>query len=189
LVDAVRPPAQIAALVGMAVCVCVLLFGLFGHPLRDRNRVLHGAAASQVEAFLAALEHYKVDCKQYPTTIEGLDALASNPGVKGWRGPYLTQDIPLDPWGNQYRYEYSPETERLEIKSYGADGKPGGLFFDADISSLNLHAVIPESPFEAKSRRLLIGSTIGSCIGLLASFLLWGFASRRDAEEEAEEGL
>jgi type II secretion system protein G len=173
----------------MAVCACVLLFGLFGHPLRDRNRLLHRAATYQVEAFLAALEHYRADCKQYPTTIEGLDALAGNPGVKGWRGPYLTLDVPLDPWGHPYQYEYSPETQWLEIKSYGADGKPGGLFFDADISSLNLHAVVPESPFEAKARRILIGTTIGSCVGLLASFVLWGFAARRQAEGEAEEGL
>lgn len=74
----------------------------------------------------------------YPTTAEGLDPLVTKPrNSKGnWRGPYLDK-IPIDPWGNAYRYVYpakkNPET--YEITSAGKDGK-----FDTkdDISNFNL---------------------------------------------------
>jgi len=172
----------------MAVCAGAILLGIFGHPLRDPNRLRHGMALAQIEAFLTALERYRGDCKQYPANLDGLDALSANPGVTGWRGPYIAQDVPLDPWGRHYRYEYSPEKAAPEIKSYGADGKPGGLFFDADISSRNLQVAVARSPAEAKARRFLIACTAVACAGLLASFLLWGFAARREGDD-AEEGM
>ena len=170
----------------MVICAVTLLAGLFAHPMRDPNRLRHRHAVSQIETFLAALERYKADCRQYPSNLDGLDALNANPGVTGWRGPYIVQDIPLDPWGRQYHYIYSPGEATPEVQSYGADGKPGGQFFDADISSRKLKAVVAESPVERRARRILVGSTIGSCIGLLASFLLWGFASRRAGDDGGE---
>ena len=184
-----RPLAQIVAMAGTAICAILLLIGLFGDPLRDRNRARHRAAVSQLVSFVTALERYKADCGQYPTNLDGLDALAASPGVRGWRGPYSASDIPLDPWGHPYHYNYPAGFQTPELKSYGADGKPGGSFFDADISSRNLKVVVPESPVEARGRRILIGLTVGACVGLLVSFLLWGFASRRHGNAEPEEGL
>ena len=36
------------------------------------------------------------------------------------------------------------------ILSLGADGKPGGNYFDADLSSQNLWVTVPETPHEAR---------------------------------------
>ena len=179
-----RPLPQIAAVAGLVICVGALLFGIFGHPLRDPERPRHRAAVSQIQVFQGAMERYKADCGQYPTPVDGLDALNTNPGVTGWRGPYLVQETPLDPWGNPYQYEYAGGMQRPEVTSYGADGKPGGEFFAADISSRNLKAAVPSSPAEAQARRILIGCTALACVGLLAAFLFWGFAARRDAEDD-----
>ena len=74
----------------------------FGDPAKDRNRFRHFRVTRQIEAFLIAVERYKRDCGQYPTTNQGLDALISNPVIRGWRGPYLPETVPLDPWGNRY---------------------------------------------------------------------------------------
>ncbi|MES6459362.1 type II secretion system protein GspG, partial [Cutibacterium acnes] len=75
---------------------------------------------------------FKLDVGRYPTTDEGLDALVKAPsGVRGWNGPYVKGDIPLDPWGRPYRYTL--QNGKLEIVSLGADGAPGGEGEDADI--------------------------------------------------------
>src|SRR5262245_30679650 len=64
------------------------------------------AARSQIANFLIALEAYHRDAGTYPAQEAGLRALRVDPGEAGWQGPYLPQDIPLDPWGHPYRYVY-----------------------------------------------------------------------------------
>ena len=61
----------------------------------------------------SALEKYALDVKSFPTTEQGLGALLTKPAdldesIK-WDGPYLNaQDLPKDPWGHDYKYEYPP---------------------------------------------------------------------------------
>lgn len=58
-----------------------------------------------------ALREFYEDCSRYPTTDEGLAVLISNPGIKGWRGPYISKSqIPSDPWGHPYYYSLDPST-------------------------------------------------------------------------------
>jgi general secretion pathway protein G len=88
-------------------------------------------------AFMDALQRYRADVHEFPSTDEGLQALRTNVGNRaGWHGPYLPQDIPLDPWGRPYVFRY-PTGQRAtpEISSWGRDGKPGGDGEDADIFS------------------------------------------------------
>lgn len=95
------------------------------------------AAELQIESFQAELRQYKRDTGSFPTNEQGLEVLRIKPtGVVGWRGPYASQEIPLDPWGHAYGYRYpgSHGTEP-DIWSLGADGKPGGTGRDADIVS------------------------------------------------------
>ncbi|MEZ5904378.1 MAG: type II secretion system major pseudopilin GspG, partial [Geminicoccaceae bacterium] len=63
-------------------------------------------ASVQVAAFKQALDLYRLDVGDYPTTEQGLEALVEAPsGAVGWNGPYLDgQTVPLDPWGNEYVY-------------------------------------------------------------------------------------
>ena len=93
------------------------------------------SATIQIRDFEQALELYKLDVGRFPRSGEGLEALVSQPsGAKGWNGPYLKKDeLPMDPWGNPYEYRVSGS--RIEIISYGADGRAGGSDEDADVSN------------------------------------------------------
>jgi general secretion pathway protein G len=48
-----------------------------------------------------------------------------------WHGPYI-KEIPMDPWRVSYSYT-RPSLTQFELKSFGADGKPGGEKEAADI--------------------------------------------------------
>jgi len=146
-------------------------------PPRDHNQVRYMLGTLQVEALAKAVERYKEDCGEYPDVRDGFNGLILDPGVEGWRGPYL-KEVPLDPWHRPYVYLRSADSTP-EILSYGADRKPGGEFFDADISSRNMRHSMPHSPFEIRARRLLIGIWIGAWFCLIGSLLVLRRTSRR----------
>lgn len=73
-----------------------------------------------------ALDLFESDTGRYPTNDEGLEALMENPGVTGWRGPYLKTGLRPDPWGNEYIYARDTEyPERYVLHSSGPDGQTG----------------------------------------------------------------
>lgn len=99
------------------------------------------AAKSQIEVFALALNAYRLDNDNFPTSDQGLVALRTLPAVgdppRSWRGPYLSKIVPLDPWGRPYIY-VSPGTtnpESYDLYTLGRDGKPGGDGEDADLTS------------------------------------------------------
>lgn len=96
-------------------------------------------AKLQIESFSSSLDLFYLDTGRYPTTTEGLNALAERPAdATVWNGPYLKGGrVPLDPWGNPYQYR-SPvdHAPPYEILSFGSDGREGGTGNAADISSI-----------------------------------------------------
>ena len=94
------------------------------------------AAKAQIEMLGQALDHYRLDIGQYPTTAQGLQALNTNPGVEKWEGPYLKKSaIPLDPWNKPYNYACPGSHGEFDIRSYGRDGVQGGEGEDGDVTS------------------------------------------------------
>jgi general secretion pathway protein G len=95
------------------------------------------AARIQVESFASSLDLFHLDNGRYPTTSEGLAALAQRPGnAETWNGPYLrTGIVPNDPWGHPYIYRSPGEHGEYDIVSYGSDGQQGGSGTAADIES------------------------------------------------------
>jgi general secretion pathway protein G len=86
------------------------------------------AAMTQIATFGTALDAFEVDTGTYPRGQNGLQALVVQPGdVSGWRGPYLKSDIPMDPWGNAYTYEYPGRSNPsgYDLRSAGPDGQVG----------------------------------------------------------------
>ncbi|MGB0184623.1 MAG: type II secretion system major pseudopilin GspG [Opitutales bacterium] len=71
---------------------------------------------------------YKIDVGSYPSTEEGIGALAKAPAGKEtrWKGPYIDK-LPADPWGNAYQYRF-PGSKNIngssgyDIWSLGEDG-------------------------------------------------------------------
>ncbi len=76
----------------------------------------------------SALDLYKLDNGFYPSTDQGLEALTVKPTTppvpRNWKSDGYVQDIPIDPWGEQY--QYINDNEKLKIFSYGPKGKEGG---------------------------------------------------------------
>jgi len=129
-------------LIEMLVVVVVIgmLASLVG-PMVFRNLgdAKVSAAKAQLELFGMALDQYRLDNDDYPSTAQGLDALweepRTDPVPRNWRGPYLKKAPPPDPWGRVYLYRYPGEQHpnAYDLISYGRDGKPGGEGEDLDI--------------------------------------------------------
>jgi len=84
------------------------------------------AAQTQIATFSTALDAFEVDTGAYPLGTGGLQALVVAPGdVSGWRGPYLKSDIPVDPWGHPYVYEFPGKANPsgYDLRSAGPDGQ------------------------------------------------------------------
>jgi len=87
------------------------------------------AAQTQIASFETALDSFEVDNGYYPKGADGLQDLIEKPSnATDWRGPYLKQDIPLDPWGNAYIYECPGKYNEVgyDLMSVGPDGREGG---------------------------------------------------------------
>ena len=98
------------------------------------------AAKGQIAAFGSALGNYRLDTGDFPKGAQGLQALQQDPGIDGWNGPYLMGEVPNDPWGNEYVYNYpSNNSDSYEIISYGKDGQAGGEKENRDIVSWKLN--------------------------------------------------
>ncbi|MEO8028852.1 MAG: type II secretion system protein GspG [Bryobacteraceae bacterium] len=166
--------------------MAVILIGLRGHSPTDIDRLKHRAAVWQMEAFLKALDRYRADCRGYPDEHDGLEALVSDPGVPGWAGTYISQ-IPLDPWGRSYVYRAGAGAIPPEILSYGADGKPGGEYFDADISGLKPGFTIGPSPYDVRARRIRLAVWVGAWVFLAGSCFLLCWTTRKVKSCEATE--
>lgn len=94
------------------------------------------AARGNLATIRGLIEAFRIDAGRYPTTDEGLNALRERPAdVDKWEGPYTQRPIPLDPWGNEYNYEYTGdgEVESYNLYSLGKDGVEGGEGENEDI--------------------------------------------------------
>lgn len=93
-------------------------------------------ARAQVDAIGKALDQYRIDTGQYPTSGQGLAALNKNPGNEAkWQGPYLKKTLPNDPWDNPYLYKSPGEHGDFDIYSLGKDGQLGGVKESEDVLS------------------------------------------------------
>ncbi|MCD6681890.1 MAG: type II secretion system major pseudopilin GspG [Burkholderiaceae bacterium] len=99
------------------------------------------AAQTEVAQILQALDLYRLDNYRYPSTEQGLMALAERPTVDpvpaNWK-PYLKQ-APVDPWGKPYQYLNPGVRGEIDVFSLGADGRPGGEGIAADIGNWSLN--------------------------------------------------
>lgn len=121
---------SILALISTLIVINVL-------PAMDKSRV--DKAGIDLGAIESALDQYRIDMLNYPSTEQGLNALVEapvgDPRSNLYRpGGYL-KALPKDPWGNPYQYRQPGEHGAFDVFSYGADGQPGGEGVNADIGN------------------------------------------------------
>ncbi|MCK6432457.1 MAG: type II secretion system major pseudopilin GspG [Burkholderiaceae bacterium] len=135
-------PATSRGFTLVELLVVVLIIGLLTGIVAPRlmghiSRSEVTAAKAQIDALDKALQAFRIDMGRYPSESEGLAALV-HPGAASdrWRGPYLSAQVPLDPWGQPYLYRHPGGQGRdYEIRSLGRDRAAGGAGDDADLAN------------------------------------------------------
>jgi general secretion pathway protein G len=97
------------------------------------------AAKQDINSLVQALKLYRLDNSRYPTTEQGLSALVakptSEPIPQNWKPNGYVDRLPKDPWGFAYQYSNPGTRAEIDVFSLGADNKPGGTGFDADLGN------------------------------------------------------
>lgn len=96
-------------------------------------------AKQDVQALVTALNMYKLDNFNYPSTEQGLEALvrppSGQPPAPNWKEGGYIQRLPTDPWGNEYQYLNPGVHGEIDVWSYGANGTAGGEGIDGEIGN------------------------------------------------------
>ena len=112
----------------LVIAIVLILTGAVGFVgFRTLESARVAQARNQIATFRTALETYVMHIGRYPTEAQGLGALWEAPVIEpvpaDWNGPYLSQAVPDDPWGNAYEYRQpGPDGLPYGIRSFG----PGG---------------------------------------------------------------
>lgn len=121
----------------IVLAVIALIVGLGAPRLMETfGRAKSQAAEVKSATLKGAIQLYYIDTGQYPTAVQGIEALLVAPsGVARWRGPYLDDETDLlDPWGREFIYAAPGTDTTFKITTLGRDGQPGGTGEDSDIS-------------------------------------------------------
>ncbi|MBI3723108.1 type II secretion system major pseudopilin GspG [bacterium] len=88
-----------------------------------------------------AIDMFKLNTGRYPQRLE--DLWTQPGGVKNWAGPYIKDapPAPKDPWSNDYIYTPPLSSSNYLITSYGADGAPGGVGENQDLTTANINQI------------------------------------------------
>jgi general secretion pathway protein G len=96
-------------------------------------------ARADIQTLGSALNIYKLDNYNYPSTQQGLDALVRKPGgqpeAKNWKTGGYIERLPKDPWGNDYHYQSPGQHGSFDVFTLGRDNQPGGEGVDADFGN------------------------------------------------------
>ncbi len=85
-------------------------------------------AKQDIRALSTAFDLYRLDNYTYPTTDQGIEALATKPTTppipKHYREKGYIKRVPRDPWENPYQYLNPGEHGPIDIYSLGPDQTP-----------------------------------------------------------------
>ncbi|MDH3325469.1 MAG: type II secretion system major pseudopilin GspG [Gammaproteobacteria bacterium] len=99
-------------------------------------------AKQDIRTLESAMNLYKLDNFNYPSTDQGLESLVSEPSgspeAKNWKSGGYIGRLPKDPWGNEYQFLNPGVNGAIDIFTYGADGEEGGEEMASDLGNWNL---------------------------------------------------
>lgn len=95
-------------------------------------------AKHDIGALESALNIYKLDNYQYPSTDQGLESLVTKPSgspqPRNYKSGGYIKKLNKDPWGQEYLYLFPGTHTDLDLYSLGPDGQPS----DDDIGNWNI---------------------------------------------------
>lgn len=142
-----NPPRAQQGFTLIEIMVVVVIIGVLGAIVvpqfmsrPDQAKVT--AARVDVQAIATALEMYRLDNFNYPSTQQGLEALSKRPSgmptARNWNPQGYLKSLPVDPWGTPYQY-INPGVQSVDgsydLYSMGSDGVAGGEGHAADIGN------------------------------------------------------
>ncbi|WP_028621732.1 type II secretion system major pseudopilin GspG [Pseudomonas sp. Ant30-3] len=142
-----NPPRAQHGFTLIEIMVVVVIIGVLGAIVvpqfmsrPDQAKVT--AARVDVQAIATALEMYRLDNFNYPSTQQGLEALNKRPSgmppARNWNPQGYLKSLPVDPWGTPYQY-INPGVQSgdgsYDLYSMGSDGVVGGEGHAADIGN------------------------------------------------------
>jgi general secretion pathway protein G len=113
----------------LLILIGLIIPNIISNPMSSPNTMV---CTDMGGAIKEALKMFILENGAYPTTQEGLEALIKNPDSKKYPNSLYLEKLPLDPWGNPFRYNQY-DAKNFEIISFGADGKIGGEGVNRDI--------------------------------------------------------
>jgi general secretion pathway protein G len=117
----------------MAAVVAPQIFG-------TQDRADLKKAAIDIQQLESALEMYRLQTNDFPTTEQGLEALVQAPTIDPIPRNYpengVIRRLPEDPWGNPYVLLSPGEVGQYDIYSFGPDKLEGT---EDDIATWNLN--------------------------------------------------
>lgn len=142
--NGLKASARQAGFTLVEIMVVVIIIGLLAgivvpNVMDNLDKANIQKARADFSALQTALKLYRIDNFTYPTTEQGLEALATKPSIapvpRNYKESGYIDSLNKDPWGNDYQY-MSPadDGKEYDIYSLGADGVSGGEGQNADIS-------------------------------------------------------
>src|SRR5690554_5668347 len=139
-------------LIGVMVVVVILgiLAAVVVPRVMDRpDQARTTKVQNDIRAMESALNLYRLDNFNYPTTEQRLRALVERPSgdaARNCRASGYSDRLQRDPWDSQPQYQPPGRAGRdVDVYGLGADGRPGGPGANADIGNWNLDNVDDEN--------------------------------------------
>jgi len=96
-------------------------------------------AKQDIKSLETALDMYRLNNFNYPSTVQGLESLVNRPSGQpeavNWRQGGYIKSLPKDPWGRPYQYLSPGVRSEIDVFSFGKDGQSGGSNADSDIGN------------------------------------------------------
>ncbi|MCH2182826.1 MAG: type II secretion system major pseudopilin GspG [Mariniblastus sp.] len=108
----------------MAILVIMASMVTFAF-LQIQQNAQSDATLSQISTLESACMQYKLQVGRFPNTLDDLHIQPAGLTTRQWRGPFLQDPVPMDPWGNEYVYSPDAANNRVFISSAGPDGQQG----------------------------------------------------------------
>ena len=128
----------------LEIMVVIVILGILAsvvvpNLMGNKEKADKQKATSDIVALENALDMYKLDNSNYPSTDQGLEALVSEPNgapqARNYAEDGYIRRLPEDPWGYDYVLNSPGSHGKIDILSVGPDGEEGT---DDDIGNWKL---------------------------------------------------
>jgi len=125
------------------IMVVVVILGIFAAAVVPKimsrpEQARIEKAKHDIGALESALNIYKLDNYQYPSTDQGLESLVTKPSgspqPRNYKSGGYIKKLNKDPWGQDYLYLFPGTHTDLDLYSLGPDGQPS----EDDIGNWNI---------------------------------------------------